>query len=41
MQVIERKLGNRTSPSVLIFIKRIAQNETRYKESGKVTEAKE
>jgi len=30
MQVIERKLGNRNSPSVLIFIVRIAQNDTRY-----------
>jgi hypothetical protein len=41
MQVIERKLGNGNSPSVLIFIVRIAQNETRYKESARVTEGKE
>jgi len=43
MQVIERKLGNRNSPRVLIFIVRIhvAQNDTRYKESGRVTESKE
>jgi len=41
MQVIERKLGNPNSPSVLIFTVRIAQNDIRYKESGRLTEGKE
>lgn len=41
MQVVKRKLGNGNSPSVLIFIVRIAQNDTRYKEPGRVTEGKE
>lgn len=38
MQAIERKPGNYNAPVCFIII--IAQNDTRYKESGRVTNDK-